>query len=189
MNTTTTKIAGEAMTDEQIDAIWDQTLTKCDGHISHRAFARALLASKAAVPEGWKPMATAPRDGSNILIRFGRDGVSQAKYVAGTPHPWKFIDTNDGITWLINHAVDTEYGPTHWMPMPDATAPAQSCGEAEQADEAVTERHMRFLGLLQIGGCTCLTKTPELQYHAEDCKYRLAAEIHQALRPRAKDSK
>lgn len=25
----------------------------------------------------------------------------------------------------------------------------------------------------QISSCSCLTKTPELQYHAELCKYRL----------------
>jgi hypothetical protein len=80
----------------------------------------AIAAGGAQEPNAWQPIETAPRDGTNILIRFGRDGVSQAKYVPGTPHPWKFIDTNDGITWIINHAVDTEYGPTHWMPMPDA---------------------------------------------------------------------
>src|SRR6185437_10781057 len=71
----------------------------------------------------------------NILIRFGRDGVSQAKYVPGTPHPWKFIDTNDGITWLINHAVDTEYGPTHWMPMPDAAPLPREAATVALTDE------------------------------------------------------
>jgi hypothetical protein len=82
-------------------------------------------AAGASEGQAWQPIATAPRDGSNILIRFGRDGISQAKYVAGTPHPWKFIDTNDGITWLINHAVDTEYGPTHWMPLPPPDTSAE----------------------------------------------------------------
>lgn len=66
----------------------------------------------------WQPMKTAPRVGTNILLRWGSDGVSQGKYIPGLPKPWQFIDTNDGITWLINHAVDNEYGPTHWMPMP-----------------------------------------------------------------------
>lgn len=83
-------------------------------------YCRSLPANERVRDEQWQPMDTAPRDGSNILIRFGRDGVSQAKYVSGTPHPWKFIDTNDGITWLINHAVDNEYGPTDWMPLPAA---------------------------------------------------------------------
>ncbi|MGF6738467.1 hypothetical protein [Paraburkholderia atlantica] len=85
---------------------------------------RAMRAADVTEPAySWLPIATAPRNGKNILIRFGSDGVSQAKYVPGTPYPWKFIDTNDGITWLVNHAVDTEYGPTHWMPLPSAHQP------------------------------------------------------------------
>jgi hypothetical protein len=71
------------------------------------------------VRPGWLPIATAPRDGTNILLRFGSDGASQGKYVPGLPHPWKFIDTNDGVTWLVNHAVDGPGGPSHWQPMPN----------------------------------------------------------------------
>lgn len=33
------------------------------------------------------------------------------------------------------------------------------------------------LTMLMVGGCTCQTKTPELQYHDERCTYRLAAEL------------
>ncbi|WP_109479140.1 hypothetical protein [Paraburkholderia sp. C35] len=73
-----------------------------------------------AAPDLWQPIATAPRDGSNILIKFGSDGVSQAKYTPGWAWPWIFIDTNDGITWMINRAVDGPGGPSHWMPMPDS---------------------------------------------------------------------
>jgi hypothetical protein len=58
MNTTTTKIAGEAMTDEQIAHLWDcserEGETILDGYAREIRFARALLASTAAVPEGWK---------------------------------------------------------------------------------------------------------------------------------------
>jgi hypothetical protein len=55
MNTTTTKIAGEAMqiTNEQIDAIAEQTFSKHAGRVFGtqwcRDFARALLASKPAI--------------------------------------------------------------------------------------------------------------------------------------------
>jgi hypothetical protein len=66
----------------------------------------------------WMPIASAPRDGTNILLRFGSDGVSQGKFVAGSPYPWKFIDTSDGITWLVNHSRDGGAGPSHWMPLP-----------------------------------------------------------------------
>jgi hypothetical protein len=70
------------------------------------------------VPAGWQPIRTAPRDGRNILICFGQDHVSQAKYCPGLPYPWQFIESNNGISWDINHARDNAYGPTHWMPMP-----------------------------------------------------------------------
>ncbi|HEV6964617.1 hypothetical protein [Roseateles sp.] len=69
----------------------------------------------------WLPIATAPRTGENILVRFGADGVSQAKFIPGVPYPWQFIDTNNGISWLINHAVDGPGGPSHWMPLPEVS--------------------------------------------------------------------
>ena len=67
----------------------------------------------------WQKIKTAPRDGRNLLLRFGSDGVSQGKFVPGLPHPWKFLDKNDGITWLVNHAIDGPGGPSHWMAMPE----------------------------------------------------------------------
>lgn len=72
----------------------------------------------------WRPIATAPHDGRSVLLKFGQDGVSQGMYVPGLPHPWKFIDTNDGITWMVNHAVDGPGGPSHWQPMPGTDAAA-----------------------------------------------------------------
>lgn len=30
---------------------------------------------------------------------------------------------------------------------------------------------------LQMGSCTCCTKTPEVKYHLADCNYRLASEM------------
>ena len=72
----------------------------------------------------WKPIKSAPRDGQNILIRFGQDGASQAKYIPGLPHPWQFIDTNDGISWMVNYAVDSPAGPTHWAEFPTYSSDA-----------------------------------------------------------------
>lgn len=106
-----------------------------------------------AVPEpaySWLPISCAPRDGQNILIRFGRDGVSQAKYVPGVPHPWKFIDTNDGITWLINGAHDDEYGPSHWMPMPSAAnAEPASLQQSAEAGEPITKEWCMKMAALE----------------------------------------
>ena len=90
------------------------------------------MTTEKQTPEAWRPIKTAPRDGSNILLRFGSDGVSQGKYVPGTPYPWKFIDTNDGVTWLVNHAVDDRGGPSHWMPLPSTKLAALACATSQQ---------------------------------------------------------
>jgi len=66
----------------------------------------------------WQPIEVAPRDGRPLLLRFGSDGVSQGNYVPGIPRPWKFIDTNDGITWIINYAIDGPGGPSRFKLMP-----------------------------------------------------------------------
>lgn len=63
----------------------------------------------------WLSIESAPRDGSTILIRFGQDGVSQAKYNAGC---WLFIDRgSDNVSWLLNSAIDGPGGPSHWQPI------------------------------------------------------------------------
>jgi hypothetical protein len=97
------------------------------GHRDARHAAAELVAAATSAhsASGWQAMKTAPRDGTNILLRWGTDGASQGKYIPGLPKPWQFIDTNDGITWLINYAVDNEYGPTHWQPMPQCSAKEQ----------------------------------------------------------------
>lgn len=40
----------------------------------------------------------------------------------------------------------------------------------------VTDRAAAVLDALPRAGCTCMTKTPELRYHREDCSYRRFAE-------------
>jgi hypothetical protein len=88
------------------------------------------------VPERWSPIATAPRDGSTILLRFGIDGTSQGRYVYShdrPQHPWEFID-DQGSAWIVNHAVDAPGGPSHWAPFAaptptvaaDAVAPSDA---------------------------------------------------------------
>ncbi|WP_434717055.1 hypothetical protein P5X00_36520 [Paraburkholderia sp. A2RO-4L] len=43
------------------------------------------------------------------------------------------------------------------------------------------DQHRLVVRMAQMAACTCLTKTPDIQYHAEDCRYRLLAEIERAL--------
>lgn len=37
------------------------------------------------------------------------------------------------------------------------------------------------LAQLEVGACTCLTKSPDIQFHAETCRYRLIVEVQQLL--------
>lgn len=102
---------------------------------------RAEAAERDAARDGagWQRIQTAPRDGRGLLLSWGQDGVSQAKYVPGIPHPWLFIDTNDGITWMLNRSIDGPGGPSHWMPMPAPWRPARSLDaaiDAERGDQA-----------------------------------------------------
>lgn len=47
----------------------------------------------------------------------------------------------------------------------------------QAAIEAITDK----LTQIEAAGCTCLTKTPEIKYHAPNCKYRLAVEVEEML--------
>jgi len=105
---------------------------------------RGFTASGLAVSDDWKPISSAPRDGSNIIIRFGKDGVSQAKFIAGLPFPWQFIDTNDGVTWLINHAKDAPGGPSHWMHFPIFAATAAQSDTSGAARDVIAERRRQI---------------------------------------------
>jgi hypothetical protein len=43
--------------------------------------------------------------------------------------------------------------------------------------DALTGQHTHALMMAQTASCTCLTKTPEPQYHDAACRYRLLAEV------------
>lgn len=68
----------------------------------------------------WRPMDTAPRDGTHILIAFGQDWTSSAVYVSAADDrfPWKFLDSQGEGRPFLNGARDDEYGPSGWMPLP-----------------------------------------------------------------------
>jgi hypothetical protein len=38
------------------------------------------------------------------------------------------------------------------------------------------------LFLLRSAGCSCMTKTPDIAYHAVYCQYRLATELYDILK-------
>jgi hypothetical protein len=118
MNTTTTKIAGEDMTKDQIrDIFMAHGFTIKEGQTDLKPYvydaARALLASKPAVPEGWKLV---PEKVTNAMIDAANDTPSG---IAGTPPHWQWV-------WDAMLAASP-------------TAPAQPCGE-DAANGAIGER-------------------------------------------------
>ena len=84
----------------------------------------------------WYSMDTAPRDGTVIEMRLGRDAYSVAwwdmqispiQYPDGTwpreqyGHPWAFVDCNNN-RYFINHVTDKPlYGPSQWRPYQELT--------------------------------------------------------------------
>ncbi|MCU1139248.1 Lar family restriction alleviation protein [Stenotrophomonas maltophilia] len=98
-------------------------------------------------PVAWQSMATCPRDGTAVLLRWGEDHVSPGWWCAAVSpiqnedgtwpretggFPWAFFDMNDGVAF-VNHAVDTEYGPTHWAPYVYPPAQAVDLGAVREA--------------------------------------------------------
>jgi hypothetical protein len=124
MNTTTTKIAGEAMTDERATfnefraalcrmndantpvSVADRVMILSNATFLLDEYARALLASKQA----------APMHPTEAMLNAARD--------------WSLKKYGQGI------GSDAAIGCWQAMLAASPTAPAQSCGDAEQADEA-----------------------------------------------------
>jgi hypothetical protein len=174
--TTTTKIAGEAMTElEQESLEWLDKLCAPDMYGDRLGAVRdwvkcALLASKPAVPEGWK------------LAMVERSYDMRVKAIIA-------FNTAEQSGKDRDDALDAA-----WQAMLAAspTAPAQPCGEdaAEQADEAVT---LPKPGTTEYGSWINQARKEvdqKLAYHREPFKY--LCQFEQELRKvaaRAKDSK
>jgi hypothetical protein len=101
------------------------TLVPSADHVE--AVIDAVEEARAALNEAgvsaWLPIASAPRDGTTILLRLSKS-VSQGRYdphPSRDAHPWEFIDRSNGASF-VNHMVDSDIGPSHWMPMPGANA-------------------------------------------------------------------
>jgi hypothetical protein len=155
MNTTTTKIAGEAMTeqmqandrptyiflgpgdviratDERYSSTYHKWKPIAPLYVGSTVDAstrpvrrRALLASKPAVPEGWKL----------VPVELTEHMLDEADFA---------MQNHVGDAYTDADGFDGWYQPV-WKAILAAapTAPAQSCGDAEQADEAVTLPIMR----------------------------------------------
>jgi hypothetical protein len=103
----------------------DQLVDECDVKAARIADLEARLAaaeSQPAVPEGWRPIETAPKDGTRVrlLSPEGEDvGFwEENRYcVLGSPQGSFGEGWVDGENRLPIYA---EFTPTHWMPLPAA---------------------------------------------------------------------
>lgn len=87
----------------------------------------------------WQDIASAPRDGTGMLLTDGRF-VHYGWWRGEGSHPWAMVDSHDTDPHgcCDNEAEDTvqlngwtESGPTHWMVMPDVPARLTSGGGNE----------------------------------------------------------
>jgi hypothetical protein len=85
--------------------------------------AQVVPASDVEPSDAWQPIETAPGGGTTILLRLSKS-VSQGRYdphPSRPEHPWEFIDRSNGASF-VNHMVEGNLGPSHWMPMPGVQA-------------------------------------------------------------------
>lgn len=82
----------------------------------------------------WQPIATAPKDGSRLLLFSTRDGVSLGAWNTIKYKRWELVDDNtqkavgvdDHSGWYGSNGEGIEICAvtlTHWMPLPDGPRP------------------------------------------------------------------
>ena len=82
-----------------------------------------IAAPPAAQAEGWRPIETAPKDGT-LIVLGARNGVWLGKYVPVYQSGYR--PENPWSSMLLNHdhMAERYTRPTHWMPLPAAPGPA-----------------------------------------------------------------
>jgi len=85
----------------------------------------AALSPAPTVPEGWRDIASAPKDGTPMLGWNG-ECVTEICWIDRPDDDGKFGwccagFSDGGMLYQLNNIMDT--APTHWMPLPAAPAP------------------------------------------------------------------
>jgi len=78
-----------------------------------------MRAEPVAVPEGWRPIETAPKDGTRILVRNGDMNIKMFYTEPGDIGVAEWVVDEGWISAFCCDSV-TKFSPTEWMPMPAA---------------------------------------------------------------------
>jgi hypothetical protein len=123
-------------------------------------WARLAAPTSAATPGGqgygdWRPISTAPRDGTVISLRVGSDGCTPGWWNGDvdehTPHPWSFFDSDSRGHTVVSTSPAS--GVRHWRPYEVLAQPVASAapGAVDDAREAGFNNYAaRFTMTLQI---------------------------------------
>lgn len=132
------------------------------------------LQGQPSLPEGWRPIETAPKDGTDILLFCPQgDGGRQVEYRVTEGH-WHFDpggvwehrdldgrwigqDESDGfegwLSWDGGFSEETMM-PTHWMPLPSPPAPdsVAPSGEDSAGSDSVSRQSRATSGSAKLEG-------------------------------------
>ena len=118
----------------RLSALWTlhndtgDKLGACD--TINAAIALITTPPAAAAPDGWLPIDSAPRDGTEVIVWFKQHGAISCSWPDSDGHP--------ASEWAHWHVDDFKHGPfpvrgysdgdaTHWMPLPAAPANGGGC--------------------------------------------------------------
>ena len=79
-----------------------------------------LARAFSCLPSGtcWQPIATAPKDGTDLLLaEYGENGYGEIDVGSWGLIEKSDLDGSDVIGWLSNYGRVNE--PTHWLPLPE----------------------------------------------------------------------
>jgi hypothetical protein len=132
-----------------------------------------------------------PEGGWPALVRnIARAALSAASAVRSEPVAW-LAKARVGGGQMVNTAKGSlleeasalydrdSFGGFDLIPL--YTSPVQT-REVAAFERELAEGVLNRLGVLTVGTCSCNTMTRELKYHAETCRYRIAAEAFDLAR-------
>lgn len=120
------------------------------------------------IPAGWKPISSAPKDGTDILLTNGvhvscghwhydEGGTTEHRDLDG-----RYIgqDDRDGFAGWLDWMGGMTPNPTHWMPLPAAPGSVSPSAPGDAQDEPI--------GTLSRNADETIRFTPARDFHVKD---------------------